>query len=200
MDRIVIMLKKFKGLNQFFHLAQNKVNLTFSPFVVTIDKQVLQVMQASDDDIPNLLMLEQKVYSGYMPWDELSFRTELNKRKNTLYLVVYHVSTLIAFIGVRFRSREAHITNIAVAPEFQHQHVGTFLMQLMIERARQNGSECVSLEVRVDNELAQKFYQLLGFEATFIRKNYYQDIATDALNMVLWLKPHQVNKRKKLKF
>ena len=39
----------------------------------------------------------------------------------------------------------------------------------------------------------------LGFEGTFIRKNYYHDTHTDAMNMVLWLKPHQI-KRKKFTF
>ena len=66
-------------------------------------------------------------------------------------------------------------------------------------RARENDSDCVSLEVRVDNEIAQKLYRSLGFEGTFIRKNYYHDTHTDAMNMVLWLKPHQI-KRKKFTF
>lgn len=69
----------------------------------------------------------------------------------------------------------------------------------MIDRARENESDCVTLEVRTDNEIAQRLYQSLGFKGNFIRKNYYQDTHTDALNMVLWLKPHKI-KRKKFTF
>ena len=49
------------------------------------------------------------------------------------------------------------------------------------------------------NEIAQRLYQSLGFKGNFIRKDYYQDTHTDAMNMVLWLKPHQI-KRKKFTF
>ena len=151
----------------------------------------MQVMQATDDNIPDLLILEKQVYSGSTPWSSFSFKTELAKRQNSLYLVVYHESTLVAFIGARFHPRETHVTNIAVAPEFQRKHIATYLMNFIIDKARINDSEAVSLEVRVDNRGAQSLYRKLGFKSTFIRKNYYQD-DTDAINMMLWLTPHRV--------
>lgn len=190
------MLKKFKKINHFFHPALNHVKMSFSPFVMLNQGQVLQVMQASENDIPNLLSLERAVYDGQTPWSRFSFETELRKTKDTLYLVVYHSSELVAFIGARFHPREAHITNIAVAPAYQNRHIAYRLLNLMIERARANENECVSLEVRIDNQVAKALYCSLGFEATFIRKNYYQTSHTDALNMVLWLKPHRIKRRK----
>lgn len=171
--------------------------MDFVPFVMLNHGKALQVMRATNNDIPALLALEQKVYAGQMPWNSVSFETEFKKRKNSLYLVVYDASTLVAMIGARFNPHEAHITNIAVAPAYQGQHVAHRLLDLMIERARANDSECVSLEVRIDNEVAKTLYRSMGFEATFIRKNYYHTTHTDAVNMVLWLKPHQI-KRKKL--
>lgn len=170
--------------------------MDFTPFVTTVGNNRLQVMLASDENIPDLLVLEKEVYSGQTPWSSFSFKTELRKRKNSLYLFVYEASTLVAFIGARFHPREAHITNIAVVPKYQGQHIGHMLLELMIERARQNNCECVSLEVRIDNDRAKRLYSELGFEATFVRKNYYQDTHTDAVNMVLWLKPHRIRKRK----
>lgn len=170
--------------------------MNFSPFVMLNHGQILQVMKATDNDIPALIILEKEVYSGHTPWSSFSFKTELEKRKNSLYLVVYDASKLVAFIGARFHPREAHITNIAVAPAYQGQHIGRRLLNLMIDRARQNQSECVSLEVRIDNQVAKHLYRSLGFEATFIRKNYYQNIHTDAVNMVLWLRPHQIKGKK----
>lgn len=190
------MLKKFRRINDFFHPEANRVKMNFSPFVMLNHGQILQVMKATDNDIPALIVLEKEVYSGHTPWSSFSFKTELEKRKNSLYLVVYNASNLVAFIGARFHPREAHITNIAVAPAYQNQHIGRRLLELMIERARQNQSECVSLEVRIDNQVAKHLYRSLGFEATFIRKNYYQNIHTDAINMVLWLRPHQIKGKK----
>ncbi len=190
------MLKKFRRINDFFHPEANRVKMNFSPFVMLNHGQILQVMKATDNDIPALIVLEKEVYSGHTPWSSFSFKTELEKRKNSLYLVVYNASNLVAFIGARFHPREAHITNIAVAPAYQNQHIGRRLLELMIDRARQNQSECVSLEVRIDNQIAKHLYRSLGFEATFIRKNYYQNIHTDAVNMVLWLRPHQIKGKK----
>lgn len=190
------MLKKF---NQFFHPQVNRIDMNFSPFMVNINGNVLQVMQATDDNILDLLVLEEQVYSGHTPWNKFSFESELRKRQSSLYLVVYHASTLVAFIGARFNPEETHITNIAVSPLYQHQHIGKYLMELMIDLARENTSDCVTLEVRTDNEIAQRLYRTLGFKGNFIRKNYYQDTNTDALNMVLWLKPHKI-KRKKFTF
>lgn len=193
---IVIMLKKFRKINEFFHQPAQRLTIDFSPFLVSIANKRLQIMKATDENIPDLLLLEKAVYSGHTPWDSFSFKSELSKRNNSLYLVVYQASTLAAFIGARFYSREVHITNIAVAPAFQGQHIGTYLLNLIIDFARKNNSELVSLEVRIDNDQAKTIYQKLGFEAAFIRKNYYQDTNTDAVNMILWLQPHKVKKRK----
>ncbi|MBC7032835.1 ribosomal-protein-alanine N-acetyltransferase, partial [Salmonella enterica subsp. enterica serovar Enteritidis] len=55
------MLKKF---NQFFHPQVNRIDMNFSPFMVNINGNVLKVMQATDDNIPDLLVLEEQVYSG----------------------------------------------------------------------------------------------------------------------------------------
>ncbi|MDM8282034.1 ribosomal protein S18-alanine N-acetyltransferase [Lactobacillus gallinarum] len=187
------MLKKF---NQFFHQSVNQIDMSFTPFITNVNGKILQVMQANDDNIPDLLVLEQQVYSGRTPWNQFSFATELRKRNNSLYLVVYHASNLVAFIGARFSPEETHITNIAVSPLYQHQHIGHYLMEMMINRARENDSDCVTLEVRTDNEIAQRLYRSLGFTSNFIRKNYYQDTNTDAINMVLWLKPHQIRRKK----
>lgn len=190
------MLKKFKKINAFFHPAEDQIETNFTPFVTTIGGKRLQIMQASDNNIADLLLLEKAVYSGQTPWNSFSFKTELKKRSNSLYLVVYQASSLAAFIGARFRPRETHITNIAVAPQFQRQHIGSYLLKLMIDKARENHCECVSLEVKVDNYSAKRVYQNLGFKTTFIRKNYYQDTHTDAANMILWLQPHRVKRRK----
>lgn len=196
MDQIVNMLKKFSNLNHFFHPVINRVEMGFTPFIMMADGKPLQVMQASENDIPAMVDLEKEVYAGQTPWSRFSFATELRKKRNSLYLVVYYASNLIAFIGARFHPREAHITNLAVAPAFQNKHVGSRLLQLMIKRAIQNKSELVSLEVRVDNQPAKALYRFLGFEAAFIRKNYYQDTHTDAINMVLWLDRGQEKRRK----
>jgi ribosomal-protein-alanine N-acetyltransferase len=179
------MLKKFKR----FFKNEAKLDLTFSPYVVNLAGQNYQLLQANDDSIPDLLQLERAVYSGRTPWNRFSFKTELRKRHDSLYLVLYHGSELAAFIGTRFNLTEAHITNIAVNPHYQQRGLATYLLQLMMRQARKNEIGKMTLEVRADNFKAQTLYRKLGFNFNFIRKNYYLDTQTDAINMVLWLRP-----------
>ncbi|EEQ24034.1 ribosomal-protein-alanine acetyltransferase [Lactobacillus jensenii 269-3] len=183
-NQIVIMLKKFRH----FFKEEPEVNLNFTPYVTTLAGRTMQVMQASEVNIPDLLELEKKVYQGKQPWSSFSFASELRKKHNSLYLVIYDKAQLVGFIGGRFIPCEGHITNIAVDPTYQGQGIGHYLINLIVEIARKNGARQVSLEVRADNELAQKIYKGLGFEAQFIRAGYYQDDHMDAINMVLHLK------------
>lgn len=160
--------------------------MNFEPVATVINEKVYQLMPATQADVPSLLNLEKAVYHGKTPWSGQTFYSEL-KKHNRIYLVVYHESTLVGMIGARFHPRETHITNLAVNPAYQGQKIGTWLLKVVIELAKQNASELVSLEVNINNTVAKKLYQSLGFESTFIRKNYYRDTHTDAINMILWL-------------
>jgi len=65
--------------------------------------------------------------------------------------------------------------------------LGTYLMNLAIDIAKNKKCKELSLEVRADNLAAQNLYQKLGFVVTFIWPNYYQDSHQNGLNMVLKL-------------
>ena len=59
--------------------------------------------------------------------------------------------------------------------------VGTLLLRDLLAAA---GSRPVFLDVRVDNEVAQRLYERHGFVAVGRRRKYYQPSGTDALVMV----------------
>ena len=164
------MLRKF---SLFFHPVE--IDLSFSPFALRLE---------SDENIAGLLKLEQEVYFGRTPWGRFSFKSELKKHANSLYLVVYQGSTLVGFVGMRMQAQEGHITNIAVKPSFQRRGIGEFLLRTMIEMARKNHAVQMTLEVRSDNYNAQSLYRKLGFKDNFIRKNYYITEQADAVNML----------------
>ncbi|MDE7049865.1 MAG: ribosomal protein S18-alanine N-acetyltransferase [Lactobacillus sp.] len=173
------MLRKF---SLFFH--PEEIDLSFSPFALRLDNQTYQIMKASDENIADLLGLEQEVYFGRTPWSRFSFKSELKKHANSLYLVVYQGSTLVGFIGMRMQAQEGHITNIAVKPAFQRRGIGEFLLRTMIEIAQRNHAVQMTLEVRSDNYNAQSLYRKIGFRDNFIRKNYYLAEHADAVSMI----------------
>jgi [ribosomal protein S18]-alanine N-acetyltransferase len=75
---------------------------------------------------------------------------------------------------------EAHISTIAVAPEYRRQGIGELLIVTMIDSAQQVGAHLVTLEVRKSNENAQALYRKYGFEIVGERKRYYSDNGEDA--------------------
>lgn len=82
---------------------------------------------------------------------------------------------------------DAHITNIAVIPEYQGRGVGSFLLTEIEQYARKNKCDRISLEVRLSNRDAQRLYRQLGFVSRAIKTAYYTEGNEDALDMVKFL-------------
>ena len=82
---------------------------------------------------------------------------------------------------------EAHITTIAVDPDFQGNGIGELLVVALIDRAKQIGARWLTLEVRVTNDVAQRLYEKYTFKEMGIRRRYYSDNGEDAL--VMWTDP-----------
>lgn len=79
---------------------------------------------------------------------------------------------------------EAHITIVAVHPNYQGQGLGQALLYALLEKARQRGMERATLEVRASNHPALLLYEKFGFREAGRRRRYYEDTGEDAL--ILW--------------
>jgi ribosomal protein S18 acetylase RimI-like enzyme len=60
--------------------------------------------------------------------------------------------------------RQAHLAQIAVLPEFQHQGIARFLLTSSLANLAERGFDSISLNVTRRNSRALKIYQLIGFE------------------------------------
>ncbi|WP_088240956.1 ribosomal protein S18-alanine N-acetyltransferase [Calothrix rhizosoleniae] len=80
---------------------------------------------------------------------------------------------------------EAHVTILAVNPQYHHQGLGQAILYFLLKSAYDRGLERATLEVRVSNSPAISLYQKFGFKRAGKRPNYYQDNGEDAL--ILWL-------------
>lgn len=160
--------------------------LTIEPRTMQLADLHLRLQQAQVQDADQMYFAQRLVYQGYCPWSRQAFVREL-KREDSLYVNVWSQTQLVGFIGAHFAGREAHITNLAVIPTVQERGIGSCLLKLIIARARDYQIRRVSLEVRVDNESAQRLYRKFGFQPNYVRRNYYDDIKVDGLDMVLKL-------------
>lgn len=186
------MLKKFKLYLQ--KMTTNRSQRRQK--VMEIEHHIVQVgptgyylSRALITDVPEMLAIERAVYAGKTPWDENAFKTELRRQSGRFYIVMRHEDRLVAFCGCAFDDRrlDAHITNIAVHPDFQNQGLGRFMMQTMIDRATELKYRTVTLEVRYSNANAQRLYVSLGFDKTGIKKRYYFGDHEDAIDMTYHL-------------
>lgn len=185
------MLKKFKiWYKNVFGSRRELVReeaLGVKNHQVKINDVSYFVAKALFTDIPEMIEIERAVYAGKAPWDSTAFANELRREKDRLYLVIRKNDRLLAFIGSTFdeRTRDAHITNIAVLPDYQDRGLGRFLLNIMIKKAQQLNYKTVSLEVRVSNQQAQHLYKDLDFQQTGVKRGYYFGDHEDAADMVL---------------
>jgi ribosomal-protein-alanine N-acetyltransferase len=91
---------------------------------------------------------------------------------------------LVGYGGLWLMVDEAHVTSVAVRPEFRGRGLGLLLMLSLEEIALRLGARWVTLEVRVSNTVARNLYQKLGFREAGIRPRYYTDNNEDAV--IMW--------------
>ena len=90
----------------------------------------------------------------------------------------------MAYAGLCVYSpEETFVQTIAVAAAAQRRGVGTALLRALLDEAARRGAHQVDLEVRADNDSAQRIYAAHGFTAIGIRPRYYQPSGVDAVVM-----------------
>ncbi len=82
---------------------------------------------------------------------------------------------IIGYIGFRFHPTEAHISTIAVHPDWRGKGLGELLLLTAMEKALAREASVVSLEVRPSNQVAQRLYHKYGFRFTGVHRGYYRD-------------------------
>src|SRR3989440_3871514 len=94
------------------------------------------------------------------------------------------LASIIGFSGLWLMVDEAHITTIAIHPDYRRRSLGEFLLVSLIDIAYSIGAKWVTLEVRVSNSTAQNLYRKYGFREAGVRRRYYSDNQEDAL--IMW--------------
>ena len=129
-----------------------------------------------------VLRIEAQVYPR--PWSLSLFMSELALRSTRAYYVARIDNAVVGYAGLMLGVEEAHVTTIAVDPEYHRRKIGTRILFELVQEAIRMGARAVSLEVRVSNWGAQRLYSQFGFRPVGIRKNYYQETGEDAV--VMW--------------
>ncbi len=94
------------------------------------------------------------------------------------------LASIIGFAGLWLMVDEAHITTIAMHPDYRRLGLGEMMLASLIDIAYEIGAKWVTLEVRVSNYAAQNLYRKYGFREAGLRHRYYSDNQEDAL--IMW--------------
>lgn len=144
--------------------------------------KTLRFESIQENQIPRILEIERVCQSA--PWSQTSFLNEVDSPQS-IFLVAILNGKVVGYGGAWILVDEAHITNLAVDPEMRGQGIGRRLMNEILEKSKERGAVCSTLEVRAGNEAAIHLYESMGYVTAGRRKGYYPDNREDAL--VMWL-------------
>lgn len=144
-------------------------------------KETMRFRPMQRADVARVAELERLCFRS--PWSEKALAGEL-KNHLACYRVGLVGGSIEAYAGMWVVFDEAHITNVAVAPEHRRQGYGRALMAEMFRAALLRGASSMTLEVRESNLGAQALYLGLGFEKAGRRRRYYSDTGEDAF--IMW--------------
>lgn len=144
---------------------------------------LIEIRPMDERDVSAVHSIEMRSYS--MPWSQSAFEAELGNR-TAHYLVAVQGGVVVGYCGMWMILDEAHITTIAVDPNWRRRHIAERLLLALLDLAIWCGAVHATLEVRITNLGAQRLYERFGFEASGNRPKYYWDTGEDAV--IMWAK------------
>ena len=141
----------------------------------------LIVRRAMREDLPEVERIENASFGD--PWSPTSLASELVSDGLRLSLVAEVAGCVRGYVMAWRVADQLHVLNIASDPAFLRQGVASALLLAAGRRARDEGLQEVTLEVRRGNAAALAFYRRFGFATAGVRPGYYADNGEDAIIM-----------------
>ncbi|WP_017306414.1 ribosomal protein S18-alanine N-acetyltransferase [Spirulina subsalsa] len=143
----------------------------------------LQLKPLSVEQLDAVVELDRLCLGGL--WTVEGYQRELDSPNSELLVLSVPGQSHLLGVGCFWAILdEAHITILAVHPNYHGQGLGKLLLSALLARAGQRGLERATLEVRTSNAVALSLYEKFGFKVAGSRPKYYQNPAEDAL--ILW--------------
>ncbi|MBC6413649.1 MAG: ribosomal protein S18-alanine N-acetyltransferase [Chromatiales bacterium] len=142
---------------------------------------VMSPMTATD--IADVHALECRVYA--FPWSQTIIVDCINSGYQCW--MIRQQNKVIAYAIMMLGSREGHLLNLCVAPDFRRCGYADYLVGFLSDVAIVQNAERMLLEVRASNHPAISLYSKLGFQQIGRRANYYP-AATDREDALVFAK------------
>ena len=131
------------------------------------------INQVTIDNIDGVKELQSIFNVVFKQKDELMRTLTANP-----YVKMYTYSVNEKVVGFIEYSRiydRYELDNMYVLEEYRNKGIASCLISFMIEMAQKDNIKNITLEVRIDNNIALTLYEKYGFVKKAIRHNYYGD-------------------------
>ena len=154
-----------------------------------MEQETYKIVNMDETHLEEVAKIEQVSFPT--PWSKEAYYNELRENSLAHYYVCLAGEKVIGYAGMWIIIDEAHITNIAVHPDFRGKKIAQALLLYLMQEAMRLGAERITLEVRPSNRVAQHVYGKLGFCPVGVRKGYYTDTKEDAI--IMWKNLYENN-------
>ena len=103
-------------------------------------------------------------------WSYEILQNELNN-PNSEYFIAKQNNEILGFAGIWKSIDDVHITDIVVKKIYRKKHIGSALLQKLIDTAKEQNFKSITLEVNENNLPAINLYTKFLFKQLGIRKN-----------------------------
>ena len=128
-------------------------------------------MEICEMTLEDLNQINLKDFDDF--WTPTVLKDELSSI-SSYYIIYKDHQDILGFAGIKFILDETHIMNIVTRKDKRNLGIGSKLLEVLIEKARNNTS-LITLEVNVQNKTAIHLYEKYGFEKVGKRKKYYNN-------------------------
>ncbi len=142
----------------------------------------VRITRMSNEDVDGVFRIEELVHPNHH-WSKESFFNELSNNLAFYYCVKDEENNILAYIGEWQIIEEAHITTLAVHPDYRGMQLAQILLIQVLNDCYKSMIKYITLEVRESNIAAISLYEKFLFESIGMRKKYYQDNGENAVIM-----------------
>lgn len=191
------MFKKDENLNSFeVNLDKNILldcfNASTDQTLVPVYYQLSQAesekikrgkLEIREADVQDLIAVDAIENSTVLPnkMSEKDFQNSILSKNHKLFVAELE-GKIVGFVMIEITD-EINIENVVVEKSYRNYGIGTRLLEFVVDYAKSQNINTLSLEVSENNLTAYLLYKKFGFDLRRTRKNYYADGAA-AFEMV----------------
>lgn len=141
------------------------------------------IEEMKNDHLQSVLRINNLCFNP--PWKLETLENEFNNKFSKYIVLKDNSNNLIGYAGIWLIIDEAHITNIAIDPNYRGIGASNYLMDTILDICKTRKIPSITLEVRENNTVAINLYKKYGFLQEGLRKNYY---GPNIHGIVMWKK------------